>query len=389
MKCPKNPRRISVSKHAISPNDTVYPANLSKAPEVIVGWEITFDPTITTATYAALTGTDDTRSQSSDHSSGDDDRQPAPVPTQSRYDRRGLDLLEAGAFSAYEFHKKIPEGHRAEEYTREVTKAIQRVNRVYGQKYNEKAALPQSFSVAKKDDEGLQYKKNGSRRRALTGREAADAEDQTLRRQVRKDANEKRDNKKFAEQKIREPSSSTHQRRNGVSDFDNTFSNADGDSDVEFLGTQPIQDPSQPPSEGRINTPSPLPSKSSLKQFTNIDDFDDFPPLSPSPPTTRAPPLISWPDRRSQQQRLIIPDDPEPTPSATTRASRGVASKSFKQARLESQQGHEAKAKVEKQAKKEAAVARKRAKAMKPRTEDVSQLGDALARLGSSPPPTG
>ncbi len=142
-----------------------------------MNWKMTFDSILAPINSSTLADNDNTRSQFNGHSSDDEDPGTAPVSAQPKYGRRGMDLLEAGAFSAYEFHKKIPEAHRAEEYTKELTKAISKVNRAYKQKYNEKAALPQSFTVAKKDDEGLQYKKNGSRRRALTGREAADVED--------------------------------------------------------------------------------------------------------------------------------------------------------------------------------------------------------------------
>ena len=85
---------------------------------------MTFDPSITPAHYVTMLDTDNARSQSINQSSDDDDGAPGPVSVHSRYVRRGLDLLEAEAFSAYEFHKKISEAHRAEEYTREVTKAI-------------------------------------------------------------------------------------------------------------------------------------------------------------------------------------------------------------------------------------------------------------------------
>ena len=105
---------------------------------------MTFDPSITSAHYATMLGTNNARSQSINQSSDDDDGAPGPVSVHSRYARRGLDMLEAEVFSAYEFHKKIPEAHRAEEYTREVTKAFQRVNRAYDQTYN-KSALPQSL----------------------------------------------------------------------------------------------------------------------------------------------------------------------------------------------------------------------------------------------------
>ncbi len=280
------------------PLSLIHPRWLSKAPETVVGWEMTFDSTVTPADYAAMTGAEDTRSQFSSHSNDDDDRGPSPMPsTQSRYDRRGLNMLEAEAFSAYEFHKKIPDSHRAEEYTREVTKAIRKVNKAYSQKFNEKAALPQSFTVAKKNDEGLQYKKNGSRRRALTGREAADAQDQALRRQTRAEQIEKERRDKFVQQSQMEKNSQgasafsqsiwpeegresssltpslTQQPkprglvRDGVTDFDNIFSPHDSDSDVQILGTQPAQNLSRAPSEDRINTPSPLISEPSLNDF--------------------------------------------------------------------------------------------------------------------------
>lgn len=144
---------------------------------------MTCDPRITPAHCATMLGTDNARSQSNGQSSDDDDGAPGPVPALSRYARRGLDMLEAEAFSAYDFHKKIPETHRAEEYTREIMKAIQRVNRAYDQKYDG-SVLPQSFAVAKKNDENLTFKKNESRRHALSGREAADAEDVAKRRRI-------------------------------------------------------------------------------------------------------------------------------------------------------------------------------------------------------------
>ena len=390
------------------PLSLLHPRWLAKAPEIVLGWQMTFDSSITPASYAQLTGTDSARSQSDDQSDNDDDQGPASMSA-TRYNRRGQDLLEAGAFSAYEFHKKIPEAYRAEEYTREVTKAIQKVNKAYGQKYDEKASLPQSFTVAKKNDESLKYKKNGSRRRALTGRDAADQEDQALRRKTRADEIEKERNEKFAEQQRidkgkeketvsdfsqfvwpderREPSSSTQQKDpeggvgDGLGDFDEFFPNNDGDSDIEFLGTQPIQNPGQLPSEEGISPPSRLVSEPSLNDFAHIDDFDDFPPLSPGPLKKRAPPLMELPGRLSQQRRLVVPEeyDHDSTPSATTRAKRGVKkATSYKQDRWDSQLRHDAEAAADKAVKKEAAAARKKAKVMKPREEDVSQLADHL-----------
>ncbi len=95
---------------------------------------------------------------------------------------------------------KIPDSHRAEEFAKEMTKATQGVIRAHDQKYNQGPALAQSFAVAKKNNENLTYKKNGSRRRALTGREAAYAEDVAARRRIRVEAIEEERRKKHAEQ---------------------------------------------------------------------------------------------------------------------------------------------------------------------------------------------
>lgn len=65
---------------------------------------MTFNLSITPASYALL---DDTRGQSSNQLDNEDDRPPPPTSVQSRYDRRGLDMMEAEAFEAYELHKKI------------------------------------------------------------------------------------------------------------------------------------------------------------------------------------------------------------------------------------------------------------------------------------------
>lgn len=92
---------------------------------------MTFDPSIAPAHYVTMLGTDNARSQSINQSSNDIDNAPDSMAIHSRYARRGLNMLETEVFSAYKFHQKISEARRAEEYTREITKAIQRVNRAY------------------------------------------------------------------------------------------------------------------------------------------------------------------------------------------------------------------------------------------------------------------
>ena len=377
--------RCVITEEAI-PLSLLHPRWLLKVPEVVVGWEMTFDPSITPADYTSLLDTRDARSHSSNQSDYRDNHVAPLKPIRSRYDRRGLDLMEAGAFDAYELHKKIPESHRAEEYARDITKAIQKVNHAYNNK--PEVTLPQSFAVARKDKANLTYKKGGSRRRALTGREAADAEDMATRRGIRAAEIEEERKKRYAEQinidqepisefsqqiwprEHREPSLAIE----GVTNLEELIPTGDGDSDIEYLGTQPAQNPGQSGSEDRINTPSPLPTEQPQNEWANIDDFDEFPSLSPASARKHIA-LMEWPDRRSQQKNLVLPEDPEdPTPSAVTRSRRGVATKSFKQARLESQEHRDAQGKAHRANQRREAAVRKQAKLMKPRKEDVSQL---------------
>ena len=98
------------------------------------------------------------------------------------------------------------------------------------------------------------------------------------------------------------------------------------------MRTQPVQNPQQSSSKDPPDTASPASFEQS-DDFAHIDDFDDKP-RSPKLP----PPLIKWPHRLSQQRALVVLDDP--TPSAATKARRGLAAKSFKKARLKSQEGH-------------------------------------------------
>ena len=65
---------------------------------------MTFNISITPLSYALL---DDTRGHSSNQLDNEDDRPPPPSSVHSRYDRRGLDMMEAEAFEAYKLHKKI------------------------------------------------------------------------------------------------------------------------------------------------------------------------------------------------------------------------------------------------------------------------------------------
>lgn len=122
----------------------------------------------------------------------------------------------------------------------------------------------------------------------------------------------------------------------------------DNDSEVEFLGTQPIASTSQTQ-------------------------------MSPTQISNTIPPLYSL----SQDVQLSqLP----PISSTTTRRSRGIAPKKTRaQLEMESQQKREIASKQAKAEAKIRAQEKKTAKAMQPRKEDVSQLIDDFSELGSSP----
>ena len=130
------------------------------------------------------------------------------------------------------------------------------MNRAYTNKYEiPGASLPQSFAVARKDEANLTYKKGGSRRRALTSREAADAEEEATRHRIRAVELEEERQKRYTEQLNidQQPISDFLQQiwprergdaplaRSPTNDF---IPPDDGDSDIKYLGTQPAQKPS-------------------------------------------------------------------------------------------------------------------------------------------------
>ena len=145
------------------------------------------------------------------------------------------------------------------------------------------------------------------------------------------------------------------------------------------------------------------PRKHSPIPFPDIDDIiEESPPRRQQAPVlnTSSPPLPSAPlfpivDIDEFPELPLYSNSQKPTESqvapkssaTTTRTKRGVTkAKSRAQKELESQERFEAKIKADNKNKREkAAAARKVAKTMKPRKEDVSQLADALEQMNSSP----
>ena len=58
-----------------------------------------------------------------------------------KYNRRKFNFLKTKTFSIYKFYNFFLDNHRIEAYTREMIKVIQKINKTYNQKFNEKVAL--------------------------------------------------------------------------------------------------------------------------------------------------------------------------------------------------------------------------------------------------------
>lgn len=104
----------------------------------------------------------------------------------NRFRRNGLDLLHSAAYEAIDFHKSIKDAHRGEEYARDYARVTEKFNRKWKEKELTRAFLPTTFPDEIRPKENLTYKKGGSRRRAYTGREAAEVREAEHRRAQRR-----------------------------------------------------------------------------------------------------------------------------------------------------------------------------------------------------------
>lgn len=110
------------------------------------------------------------------------------IKSGDRFCRGGVDFLYSAAYEAIDFHKSIANTHRVEEYARDYTRVMEKLNKKSKAKELARPSLPTTFPAKVWPNENLVYKKGGSRRRAYTGREAAEANEAEQRRARRKDS---------------------------------------------------------------------------------------------------------------------------------------------------------------------------------------------------------
>lgn len=96
--------------------------------------------------------------------------------------RSGLDLLHSAAYEAIDFHKSIEDAHRGEEYARDYARVMKKFNKKWEQKELARSFLSTTFPDEIQPQKNLTYKKEGSQRRAYTGREAAEVAEAEQRR---------------------------------------------------------------------------------------------------------------------------------------------------------------------------------------------------------------
>ena len=325
------------------------------------------------------------------------------VLSEGRFRRGGLDLLHSVAYQSIDLHQSIEDSYRREEYAREHAHIVEKFNKKWQKKELVRPLIPTTFPDEIRPKENLMYKKGGSRRRAYTGREAAEARETEQRRTRRRDSIEQGRRLRYnrlraggddevegeTEGKIHDVAKLLRSGRlilgtiglgeNLVMErIENASIVSDDDDEVQYISTQPIlgcsMDPMLPSDDDNDVI---LTSEASSDSLEDIDDV-----LAKH--SQKALPQAAPPSSLYRLSQIVRASQILPTSSATTRRSRGVAKKSKAQLELESQQ------RVEKSIKQAGAQARKEtamrevAKTMKPRKDNVSQLADEFLELKSS-----
>ena len=410
------PRNIPI------PLSLIHPRWLFRTPDIVVGWEMSVDPSIDVADYHNMTGEQNNDDNSSGDSAGEDRARsqksgPGTPPEGSpgaasgaaalglipsislsdRFENRGRALIEKNAIEAYNYHEKLPDTAARELYAAEHAKIINRLNTEFSKKYAPEEPLPKVFAKGK-EEKDLKYKKGGSRRRAYTGREAAEAEEIEERRRRRHasiEANRIAQHEAILKQdeEVRQKTSALQGLINGesgesgergeIGDID-VFVSSDDDDNIQFLGANDMQDAYQQGPEdthptsipidkgkGRADSLSSSSSSSSSGGFRDIEEI-----LAKSKPPA---PLISLSQIKSESQLPSQHKAPSSSAATGTRGARGVERKKTKtQKEKESQDRHRKEDKERRRIQTAERKVKKEAKKMLPRKDDVSQLVDKL-----------
>ena len=115
-----------------------------------------------------------------------------------RFTRDGVDLLHSTALSSLDFHKSIQNSHRAEEYARDYSRMMEKLNKKWQEKEMARPMVPTTFSepISTGNTKASMKKKTGRR---FTGHEAVEQEEAIKRRTKRRQSIERARREKYAE----------------------------------------------------------------------------------------------------------------------------------------------------------------------------------------------
>lgn len=102
-----------------------------------------------------------------------------------RFQRDSADLLQSTALQSLDFHKSIFDAHCAEEYARDYSQVMEKLNKKWQEKEFARPSVPTTFLDPLPTGNTKSTMKRKSRRR-FTGREAAEQEEAIKRRTKRK-----------------------------------------------------------------------------------------------------------------------------------------------------------------------------------------------------------
>lgn len=103
------------------------------------------------------------------------------------YKRRGVDLVETATRNTIAFHNSLPNSQRAEELAKDYAQLTEKFSLKWKEKEEIRATIPTTFPDGQKPNDHLtDWKKGKTRRHRYTGREAAQADEDNIRRTARK-----------------------------------------------------------------------------------------------------------------------------------------------------------------------------------------------------------
>ena len=179
------------------PISFIHPRWFYYGPAFVRFWKMEFDPTITQEEMVRLASLPD------DFGQENQDIEPTPPePTLiqdderkkedglktfsygDRFERGGIDLLEYTAHQSLDFHKTIQDSHRAEEYARDYSRLMGKLNQKWQEKKLARPSIPTTFPDPFPSSHSDPKFKKGKGRR-MTGRELAEKEEALRRRENR------------------------------------------------------------------------------------------------------------------------------------------------------------------------------------------------------------